>query len=408
MEIVGYDSNPLTYGGEFLDAKVSQGFSDLIPDCIIRRKSGVAMRPALATKYSAGMETATPTDIHFANAFSSPILYHNKVNFNTCTILPVTTGAASHELGKAVYYNYPQSSTDYIYFHLNSSGEYDLTNAGAASGRPYTITNPGESEVVRLKYLGRSTGPSFNLSDFTAVRNVYMPNLTDGDGRGGIHGIFQFSGDVEDGDVYNAGVIHVNYSEPQVRELENFYLPFFGSGGYDDWGAGWRNISSVKNVQFGSYNPAGDGVGYDHFPNLKYMENLSASVRIGWDAPVSGLTVRGNNLSSDIFVSNGDILANVSASVAATASIIDGNIRFNYGAARDPSHIIYRECQIGLREPTTITLHGSTDYGAVRSARGLDAVVPSGTYDWSVASGFYMYNQVFSGCTAGNVSVIVE
>lgn len=406
METLGYGSNPLTYDGKFISA-FDDGFSDLIPDCIIKRNSGVAMRPALATKYSAGIPTATPTDVHEANAFSSPYLYKKKVNFNTCTILPVSTGSASRELGSAVYYSYPSASTDYIYFHLNSSGEYDLTNAGADHSTNY-VDVPGESEVVRLKYLGTKTGPSFNLSDFTAVRNVYMPNLTyNANGDGGIHGIFQYSGNVEDGLNNLSTYIQVRYPEPQVRELENFHVPTWGNGGIDDWGQGWANISSVKNVAFNSYNAA-DGYS-DHFPNLKYMENLTANVQIGWQTTHSGLTVRGDNLSAKLFLANSDIWGNVSASVAATASTIDGNIRFNYGDARDPSYPIYSASQLGIRQPTTITLRGNgTDYGTVRSALGAGAVVPSGTYDWSVASGFYLYYKVFTDCTAGNVSVIVE
>jgi len=402
MEAVGYNNNPLTYNGKFISA-FEDGFSDLIPDCIIKRRSGVANRPALATKYSAGMTTATPTDVHEANAFSSPYLYKKKVNFNTCTILPVTTGSASTELGSAVYYSYPSASTDYIYFHLNSSGEYDLTNAGSDHSTTY-VDVPGESEVVRLKYLGSKTGPSFNLSDFTAIRNVYMPNLTRrDDGDGGIHGIFQYTGDIEDGLNNLQTVVRISYPEPQVRELENFYLPTAGSGGYDDWGAGWYRISSVKNVAFNTYTVGADTKGYGHFPELKYMENLTANVRIGWDEPISGMTVRGDNVNAQLYLVNSDVLGNVSACMAATASIVDGNVYTNLRDPRDPSKPRFSACQIGLREPTTITL-GS----GVMSGMGRSAEVPAGTYNWSDASGFYMGgNLVFPGCTAGNVSVIV-
>lgn len=403
MEIVGYNSNPLTYDGKFISA-FEDGFSDLIPDCIIKRNSGVSMRPALATKYTAGMETATPTDIHFANAFSSPYLYKKKVNFNTCTILPVTTGSASPELGKAVYYNYPPSSTDYIYFHLNSSGEYDLTNAGFDLYGHWP-TRPGDSEVIRLKFLGQSTGPSFNLSDFTAVRNFEMPNLTGGieHGFGGLHGIFQFSGDVADGDTNNATDVHVMYPAGIVRELENFYAPL-DEGGYDDWGVGWGSISSVKNVRFAGYNHFGVIPGDDGFlPGIKYIENLTASVAPGRFS-ASGVTVRGRNCIN-FALSNSDIDGANSGIIGFTGSIIDGELTAKYC----PFFYEFDSCRLGTRHP----LHITTDYQVHSGDVYPPPQVPAGTYNWNEASGFsaYLnggYGAFFKNCTGSNVTFTIE
>lgn len=412
METVGYNNNPLTYNGKFISA-FDDGFSDLIPDCIIKRNSGVSMRPALATKYSAGMETATPTDIHFANAFSSPYLYKKKVNFNTCTILPVTTGSASPELGSAVYYNYPPSGTDYIYFHLNSSGEYDLTNAGSVSTTTYPFI-PGESEVIRLKFLGQSTGPSLNLSDFTAVRNFYMPNLT-GDlnhGAGGLHGIFQFSGRVQDGGTDNATDIRVQYSSAYgysagvVKELENFYAPL-DDGGYDTWGVGWGAISSVKNVHFAGY-AYGAIVGEDGFlPGIKYIENLTAVINPG-RLSASNVTVRGSNCVN-LALRNSDIDGANSGIIGSTGSIIDGELTAKRNETSLRSFYQFDSCQLGTRHP----LHITTDHQVHSGSTYPPPRVPSGTYNWNEASGFSAYRDrgypaFFKNCTGGNVEFTVE
>lgn len=412
MEIVGYNSNPLTYDGKFMSA-FDDGFSDLIPDCIIKRNSGVSMRPALATKYSAGMETATPTDIHFANAFSSPYLYKKKVNFNTCTILPVTTGSASPELGSAVYYNYPPSSTDYIYFHLNSSGEYDLTNAGCSGYDRHPI-RPGNSEVVRLKFLGQSTGPSLNLSDFTAVRNFYMPNLTGSiqHDNGGLHGIFQFSGDVDDGGTDNATDVHVmypngGYSAGVVRELENFYAPL-DDGGYDTWGVGWGAISSVKNVRFAGY-AYGAIVGEDGFlPGIKYIENLTATYVDPGRLSASDVTVRGTNCVN-FTLSNSDIDGSNSGLIGSTGSIIDGELTSKRDDSPYNRFYPFDSCILGTRHP----LHITTDHQVHSGSTYPPPQVPAGTYNWNEASGFSAYKNggyqaFFKNCTGGNVEFTVE
>lgn len=411
METVGYNNNPLTYDGKFISA-FEDGFSDLIPDCIIKRNSGVSMRPSLATKYSAGMETATPTDIHFANAFSSPYLYKKKVNFNTCTILPVTTGASSPELGSAVYYNYPPSGTDYIYFHLNSSGEYDLTNAGC-SGYDRYPTRPGNSEVVRLKFLGQSTGPSLNLSDFTAVRNFYMPNLTGNvvKNSGGLHGIFQFSGEVADGGTDNATDIHImytngGYSAGIVKELENFYAPL-DDGGVDTWGVGWGAISSIKNVRFAGY-VSGAIVGEDGFlPGIKYIENLTAVVdprRLS----ASNVTVRGSNCVN-FTLRNSDIYGANSGIIGSTGSIIDGELTAKRDDSPYNSFYSFDTCQLGTRHP----LHITTDHQVHSGSTYPPQQVPSGTYNWNEASGFSAYRDggyqaFFKNCTGGNVEFTVK
>lgn len=408
METVGYNSNPLTYNGNFISAFDDGSFSDLIPDCIIKRNAGVSMRPALATKYSAGMETATPTDIHFANAFSSPYLYKKKVNFNTCTILPVTTGSSSTELGSAVYYNYPPSSTDYIYFHLNSSGEYDLTNAGCNVYDRYPYT-PGDSEVIRLKFLGQSTGPSFNLSDFTAVRNFEMPNLTGNidHNEGGLKGIFQHEGWVEDGDTNNVTKVHVMYPSGVVKELENFYAPL-DDGGYDTWGVGWEAISSVKNVRFAGY-AQGAVVGEDGFlPSIKYIENLTAVSAEPGRLSASGVTVRGTNCVN-FTLSNSDIDGANSGLIGFTGSIINGELT----SKRDESPYgrFYKidSCVLGTNRP----LHITTDHQVHSGNTYPPSQVPAGTYNWNEASGFSAYWQggyqaFFVNCTGGNVTFTVE
>lgn len=403
METVGYNNNPLTYNGQIISA-FDDSFSDLVPDCIIKRNSGVSMRPALATKYSAGMETATPTDIHYANAFSSPYLYKKKVNFNTCTILPVTTGSSSPELGSAVYYNYPPSSTDYIYFHLNSSGEYDLTNAGC-SGYDRRPIRPGNSEVVRLKYLGQSTGPSFNLSDFTAIRNFEMPNLTGNVESGGLHGIFQIYGDVADGGTDNATDVYIMYqNEGVVKELENFYAPL-DDGGYDDWGVGWGAISSVKNVRFAGY-AYGAVVGEDGFlPGIKYIENLTAVSSGPERLSASGVTVRGTN-SVNFALRNSDIDGSNSGLIGSTGSIIDGELT----AKRDVYHVcVFDSCRLGTRHPLHITTNHQVHSGSTYPP----PQVPAGTYNWNEASGFSAYHQggylaFFKNCTGSNVTFTVE
>jgi len=404
METVGYNNNPLTYNGKFISA-FDDDFSDLIPDCIIKRRSGVSMRPALATKYSAGMETATPTDIHFANAFSSPYLYKKKVNFNTCTILPVTTGSASTELGSAVYYNYPPSGTDYIYFHLNSSGEYDLTNAGCNQYDLYPYT-PGESEVVRLKFLGQSTGPSLNLSDFTAVRNFYMPNLTGNVelNSGGLHGIFQFTGTVEDGGTNNKTNVQMIYPSGVVKEIENFYAPL-DDGGFDSWGVGWEAISSVKNLHFAGYTYQGAGMRHGFLPSIKYIDGLTAS-KMYEGISANGVTVRGNNIF-DYNLTNSDIDGNCSGRLVMNKCTADGEFTATSGYYSTELPTI-QESLLGARSNFRITYYRET----VRSGTypTIDPNVPAGTYGWNVASGFIdkTNHPLFKDCTAHNFTCVIQ
>lgn len=367
METVGYNNNnPLTYDGKFISA-FDDGFSDLIPDCIIKRNSGYALRNSLATKYSAGMETTTPTDIHYANAFSSPYLYKKKVNFNTCTILPVSTGSASQELGQAVYYTYPSASTDYIYFHLNSSGEYDLTNLGSRDGslQDRYAGHPGESEVVRLKYLGSATGPSMNLSDYTAVRNVYMPNLSGSESYPGLHAIFNRAGSASDcGPDHNILITAGSGSYPiikptdyPVKVLEDFIVPL-GFSGYDDV-QGWSAISSMKNVQFGG--------SFDLGPCLRYIEDVTAGgAGDGYDLGMPSLS----------------------------ACEINGNV----GSFR--ANAKFYDCTIGYLKPTHI--------GPVANyfVSGHGTYVPDGDYTWRELSQFRDNYGVFNNCNINPDTVI--
>lgn len=353
METLGYNNNPLTYNGKFISA-FDDGFSDLVPDCIIRRKTGYALRNALATKYSAGMETATPTDVHFANAFSSPYLYKKKVNFNTCTILPVSTGSSSPELGQAVYYSYPSASTDYIYFHLNSSGEYDLTNLGSINGSLTWAGSPGESEVIRLKFLGAATGPSMNLSDYTAVRNVYMPNLTGSQSNPGIQAIFNRAGSVADcGPDHNVlitagdggGSMYVPKDYP-VKVLENFIVPT-GWGGSDK-ANGWSAISSMKNCQFGSAVDLG--------PALREIEDVTGTYRNDYSQPIRNCKINGG---------------------------ISGNF----------TNSTFSACTIGFEKPTSIAIIKNG------FASGYGTKIPDGTYTWRELSGFSLMEPVIRDCS---------
>jgi hypothetical protein len=264
---VGQNGYYFIYNGCPIGYTWSASWSNGIPNIIIKRNSGSAQRPAIAVRDPNHMlPTETPESVSEALAFSSPYYYSaNEWREEDCFPLRVATGSASPELGYAVYYNYEPNSTDYIYLRtpLVAGGYYDLTNGGY-SGWDNVNNKPvyGEAEIIRYRDTSVSGCATFNLSDYTAVRNFYAPNYGNIDGLANYE--YTIAPAIADGGTGNNTPIQTYPQKARILELENFYAPNFC-----DFNHGWEAVTSVKNVDFFKLGSL------DYNPSFKYIEDFS-------------------------------------------------------------------------------------------------------------------------------------
>lgn len=348
---VGQNGYYFIYNGCPIGYSWSGTWAGSRPNIIIKRTSGYAQRPAIAVKDPHHMLTVeTPESVNDALAFSSPY-YYSGTEWDPvdCWPLRVSSGTASPELEYAVYYNYEPMAHEYMYLRtpLVPGGYYDLTNGGCGYGNGETIpTQHGVSEVVRYEQpTGESAVATLNLSDYSAVRNFYAPEL----GQVTAMASNQYTSPIPiaDGGSANNSAIRSYPTASTIKELENFYAPKMR-----DLSEGWDAVTALKNVNVGQWWNEYKG-------QIGYITVVTSAVRVIED--VTG-TMYLDNTQGPI-----------------TSATVDGDCRWLFvNHMRNQyvgSNVTFNNCTIGYNKPTTLSFR----YNNLRNQGS--GLAYSGTYE---------------------------